>query len=293
MAIAPAAPSTRFALDASGLEDLKRKSREPGGPDGQSQAIRQAAGQFEAMFMSMLLKSMRDALPQDGMLDSSSTKTFTGMYDQQIAQKLSEKGIGLADMIAKQLESRSTGPTPVAGAPRALLPERIKPAGSEGARSEGAGGAPQEFVKRMRESARLAEDATGMPAQFILGQAALESGWGKREIRSPDGSVSHNLFGIKATGNWKGATVDAVTTEYAGGVARKVTEKFRAYASYAESFADYAKLITSNPRYADTLKAGRDAGRFAQSLQRAGYATDPNYADKLTRTIAQTLRVSA
>lgn len=293
MAIAQAAPSTRFALDASGLEDLKRKSREPGGADGQSPAIRQAAGQFEAMFMSMLLKSMRDALPQDGMLDSSSTKTFTGMYDQQIAQKMSEKGIGLADMIAKQLESRSAGSAPVVGAPRAPAPDRVKPSGLEGARSEGAGGAPQEFVKRMRESARLAEDATGMPAQFILGQAALESGWGKREIRNTDGSTSHNLFGIKATGNWKGATVDAVTTEYTGGVARKVTEKFRAYASYADSFADYAKLITSNPRYADTLKVGRDAGQFAQSLQRAGYATDPNYADKLTRTIAQTVRVTA
>jgi flagellar protein FlgJ len=131
-----------------------------------------------------------------------------------------------------------------------------------------------------------------VPAQFILGQAALESGWGKREIKFADGSTSHNLFGVKATGNWKGPTVEAVTTEYVGGVARKTVEKFRAYSSYAESFADYARLIGNNPRYAATLKSA-DAAQFAQSLQKAGYATDPNYASKLTAVIQQTLRAVA
>jgi peptidoglycan hydrolase FlgJ len=292
---AASAASSRFALDARGLDDLKRKSRTGGDAEGQRQAVRQAAGQFEAVFMNLLLKSMRDALPQEGMLDSSSTKSFTSMYDQQLTQKMSEKGIGLADMIVKQLENNGATGSRARAIPAgpALTLDKLKGAATDAVRSDGAAGAPQEFVKRMWSSARAAEESTGMPAQFILGQAALESGWGRREIRQPDGSSSHNLFGIKAGASWKGATVDAVTTEYTGGVARKVTEKFRAYSSYAESFADFARLMTSSPRYAGVLKSGGDAVQFAQNMQRAGYATDPQYADKLARTIQQTLRAVA
>lgn len=296
--------SMRFALDANGLEDLKRKSRDPGSAEGQRSAVRQAAAQFEAVFMNLLMKSMRDALPQDGALDSNSVKSFTSMYDQQLTQKMSEKGIGLADMIVKQLENNAASAprqAAVSGMPAMTL-EKLKAASAEAGRGgagagagtgAGASAAPREFVKRMWDSARSAEASTGMPAQFILGQAALESGWGQREIRQPDGSSSHNLFGIKAGASWKGATVDAVTTEYSGGVARKVTEKFRAYASYAESFADYARLISTSPRYAGALQSGGDAVQFAQSMQRAGYATDPHYADKLARTIQQTVRAVA
>jgi flagellar protein FlgJ len=284
-----------FALDPAGLEQLKRKSREAGTEAGQGKALRQAAGQFEAVFMNLLLKSMRESLPKDGMMESDTTRTFTGMYDAQIAQKMSEKGVGLADMIVRQVEARSGAQPSLPRAEGASTLGKIKSLTVEAARDDRSpkAGAPREFVQRMWDSARSAEQSTGMPAQFILGQAALESGWGRREIRNPDGSSSHNLFGIKAGANWKGPTVDAVTTEYTGGVPRKVTEKFRAYASYAESFADYAKLITNNPRYAGTLTAGADAGRFARSLQNAGYATDPNYAAKLTRVIEQTVRATA
>ena len=289
-------PAGSFALDPSGLEQLKRKSREASAEGGQGKALRQAAGQFEAVFMNMLLKSMRESLPKDGAIDSDTTRTFTGMYDAQIAQKMAEKGVGLADMIVRQVEARSA---PQPGAPRTPagpVIDKLKAVTSEAARDNQPtrSGAPREFVERMWESARSAENATGMPAQFILGQAALESGWGRREIRHADGSTSHNLFGIKAGSNWKGPTAEALTTEYStGGVARKVTEKFRAYGSYAESFADYARLITNNPRYAATRNAGPDAARFARSLQEAGYATDPNYATKLTRVIGQTLRAAA
>ncbi len=284
-----------FALDPAGLEQLKRKSREAGTEGGQGKALRQAAGQFEAVFMNLLLKSMRESLPKEGVMDSETTRTFTGMYDAQIAQKMSEKGVGLADMIVKQVEARSGSQPGVPRTEGSSTLSKIKSLTSEAVREERApkSGAPREFVQRMWDSARSAEQATGMPAQFILGQAALESGWGRREIRNPDGSASHNLFGIKAGSNWKGPTVNAVTTEYTGGVARKVTEKFRAYSSYAESFADYARLITNNPRYAATLNAGPDASRFARSLQSAGYATDPNYASKLTRVIEQTVRATA
>lgn len=136
-----------------------------------------------------------------------------------------------------------------------------------------------------------ASQTTGVPARFMLGQAALESGWGKREIRAADGTPSHNLFGIKAGSNWKGPVVETVTTEYVNGVAQKSVEKFRAYASYADAFRDYANLLSSNPRYAGVMAQaaqGMNAEGFAQGLQRAGYATDPNYADKLSRIIKTT-----
>jgi flagellar protein FlgJ len=121
----------------------------------------------------------------------------------------------------------------------------------------------------------------------MLGQAALESGWGKHEIKALDGSTSHNVFGIKASGNWKGRTVEAMTTEYVNGVAYQKVEKFRAYDSYSDAFKDYAKLIRDNPRYQSVLQNGGDASQFAHALQKAGYATDPQYAQKLTKVIQQ------
>jgi len=294
--------SSSFALDTNGLEALKRKARDVGG-EGQKQALKQAAGQFEAVFMNMLLKSMRDSLPKDGMLDSDTTRTYTSMFDQQLAQKLSDKGVGLADMIVKQVSKQTIDPASLklgAMSTQSTL-DKLKSATAAATASGGASngpaaplsGAPKDFVQARWADAQAAAQSTGVPAQFILGQAALESGWGKRDIKFADGSTSYNLFGIKASPNWKGATVDAATTEYVGGVARKVTEKFRAYSSYAESFADYAKLLTSNPRYAGTLKGGNDAASFASNLQQAGYATDPNYARKLTSVIQQTLRAVA
>jgi flagellar protein FlgJ len=144
----------------------------------------------------------------------------------------------------------------------------------------------REFVARIAQHAHSAEQATGVPAKFMIGQAALESGWGKHEIKDSSGQPAFNLFGIKATGKWNGPTVDVTTTEFINGVATKVVEKFRAYASYAEGFADYAKVIADNPRYANVIKTARQGIEyFAQGLQRAGYATDPAYAAKLTRVI--------
>ena len=148
-----------------------------------------------------------------------------------------------------------------------------------------------DFQTRLMPYAQQASDATGIPAVFMLGQAALDSSWGRKEIRSADGAQSFNLFGVKAGGNWKGAVVETVTTEYVNGTARKSTEKFRAYSSYAEAFHDYANLLRSNPRYADLVSQaaqGLDADAFAQGLQRAGYATDPRYAEKLGRIIRTT-----
>jgi len=125
----------------------------------------------------------------------------------------------------------------------------------------------------------------------MIAQSALETGWGKREIVASDGTPSNNLFGIKAGAHWKGPVAEVLTTEYVNGKAQKVVQKFRAYASTAESFADYARLIKDSPRYQGVVAAGADAKGFAQGLQRAGYATDPAYADKLARVINTTLRL--
>ncbi len=166
-------------------------------------------------------------------------------------------------------------------------------AGSTGSAPANAGklSASQQFIARHHEAARAAEQATGIAASNILGQAALESGWGKHEIRMKDGSPSHNLFGIKATADWKGKVAEVTTTEYIGGVARRVTAKFRAYESYEAAFKDHARLLSQSPRYSQTVAQADTAQGYARGLQKAGYATDPAYADKLTRVINTTLRL--
>ncbi len=190
-----------------------------------------------------------------------------------------------------------------------------------------------DFVQRNTAAARAAEVQTGIPASFMVAQAAHESGWGQRDIRNADGSSSNNLFGIKAGANWTGPVAEVMTTEYVGGKAHKVMAKFRSYESADASFRDYARLMKESPRYAGVVAgvaagvsagvaagvaADRTAGaapqstegfqltayhprsaatseanasRFARGLQAAGYATDPAYADKLSRVINTTLRL--
>ena len=155
-----------------------------------------------------------------------------------------------------------------------------------------AGAGPRAFVEKVWPQAVEASKATGIPARFLVAQAALETGWGKYELKNADGSASHNLFNIKAGKSWNGATVNTSTTEYVGGSATRENARFRAYGSYAESFRDYARLIGSNPRYAAVVGQS-DATAFARGLQSAGYATDPQYADKLARIInGNTLRTA-
>lgn len=300
------ASKPQASIDGTNLNDLKRLARE----DPRA-AVKSAAKQFEAVFMQMLLKSMRDTEMKSGMLDSSSTEMYNSMFDSQLTQNLSKgKGLGLADMLEKQMLRQMDAIKPgQAKANEQALPflqpnqstlDRIRKASQEakqvtdGDVSNATG--PKQFVQKLWTDAKSAEHVSGIPAQFMLGQAALESGWGKREIKMADGSTSHNLFGIKASGNWQGKVAESVTTEYVNGVAKKSVERFRAYDSYAEAFQDYAKLVGNNPRYAGVMRSinqGADPQSFAASLQRAGYATDPNYADKLGKTIATTLRVVA
>ena len=250
-------------------------------------AIRIAAKQFEALFMQQLMKSMREATMASGMLDNAGTQMGTEMLDTQFANQMSGMRGGLSDVIMRQLERQMSG-TP---APQAVPAAAPAGAAAPNAARENLSSNQADFVRAHTSAARAAEAQTGIPATFMVAQAAHESGWGKHEILNADGSSAFNLFGIKAGAGWKGATTSITTTEVVDGQARKVVARFRAYANHAESFKDYAQLMKHNPRYASVVAAGNNADGFAQGLQRAGYATDPAYADKLTRVINTTLRL--
>jgi flagellar protein FlgJ len=242
--------------------------------------------------MNMMLKSMREATPQDGMMDSEQTKMFTGMLDQQLAQSMSTRGIGLADMMVKQLSHNGapgahTPPQSVLSTLQSVQSPSVNASPAKGLPSAFNVSTQQDFVNRMLPHAMQASAATGVPPQLMLGQAALESGWGKREIPMADGSNSFNLFGIKAGASWHGKVAEVMTTEYKNGVASKQVEKFRAYSSYDEAFKDYAGMMSSNPRYANVLQPGNSPTEMAQALQKSGYATDPKYAEKLVSVMKQ------
>lgn len=273
-----------LAMESRDLDGLRAQARQA--PD---KALDKVAKQFEAVFMNMLMKSMRDATPQEGMFDNEETKMFTSMLDQQMAQNVGgSRGIGLAEMMVKQLGKHVNAPETKSGeqvvSAAAVAKASAKSAAVPSAYNESV---QQDFVKRMLPHALEASRDTGLPAHQMIGQAALESGWGRREIRMADGTSSHNLFGIKAGAEWKGKVAEVTTTEYHNGVASKSKEKFRAYDSYADSFRDYAKVLSDNPRYAKVLEQGESVQGFARALQNAGYATDPKYADKLTRVIGK------
>jgi len=319
--------TSRLAADIRQTDDLRLKLKQ-----SPREGLKQVAQQFESLFLNMMLKSMRDTVPQDGLFDSDQSRFYTTMLDQQMAQKLSTSGqLGFAKLIEQQMGrflppegegsaaagngATGDGITEGVSAPvsssassevlrQALLQARQQVAAQRAAVSrtsanpavavedaaavsgdKGQVGVPgsKEFVNRLWPHAVEASQATGVPAQFLVAHAALETGWGKSEIRRADGSASYNLFGVKAGKNWQGASVEATTTEYVGGVAQTAKEKFRAYGSYAEAFRDYANLL-QRPRFAGAL-GQQDGTEFARSLQQAGYATDPMYADKLSRII--------
>ena len=267
----PGTDISSLAIDSQSLDKLRLQAKHT--PD---QAIKAAAKQFESVFLNMMLKSMRDATPQDGVFDSEQTKMFTGMLDQQLAQSMASRGIGLADVMVKQLSHNQPA--------SASAPAAASPAATKAVPSAYKADVQRSFIDKLRVPAEQASLSTGIPAHLILGQAALESGWGKREIKMADGSDSHNLFGIKAGRDWKGKVAEVTTTEYHNGVASQQVERFRAYGSYAESFQDYASLLSNNPRY-NGVVGQADAKAFAQGLQQAGYATDPQYATKLAGVI--------
>lgn len=296
----------KLAIDASGLNNLKQAAKE-----NSPEAIKGVAKQFEAIFMNMMLKSMREATPQDSPMDNEQSRTFTSMLDQQLSSSLASKGLGLAEVLTRQLskvsgavtngiEQAVSGDSATASGDASFnnfIPSLLKSTGHKTTANEvkpatvnshsvsPLSNSSADFQKRMSQHAEEASRATGMPAHLMLGQAALESGWGKREIKAQDGTSSHNLFGIKATGDWKGKVTETTTTEYVHGIKQKRVEKFRAYDSYADSFKDFANLIQNNPRYKQVMANLHSVSNYAQAMQKSGYATDPNYATKLASVI--------
>lgn len=284
MAVAPNA----LVTDPRALDSLK--SRAASDPRG---AAREAAKAFETLFMQELLKSMRASTLPSGMLEGEGTKLGTEMLDQQLATRLSGMPGGLSEVIARQLERQmGLAPGPIPRTARAN-PEAapIKAAGDATAAVRVPQTAAAGFVAQHTATAQRVAARSGIPAAFMVSQAALETGWGRKEILHANGSTSFNLFGIKAGPNWKGPVAEVWTTEYVNGQPQRVKAQFRAYSSYEESFADYAQLIQDSPRYAGVMRNRGDANAFAANLQKAGYATDPDYADKLGRVINTTLRL--
>ncbi|WP_342321101.1 flagellar assembly peptidoglycan hydrolase FlgJ [Kosakonia sp. BYX6] len=291
---------TSAAWDAQSLNDLKSKA----GQDP-SANLRPVARQVEGMFVQMMLKSMREALPKDGIFSSDSTRLYTSMYDQQIAQQMTAgKGLGLADMMVKQMAGDQAPVDPadqmqqvpmkfpletVTTYQNQALTQLVRkaiPKVPDENSDEPLTGDSKDFLAQLSLPARLASQQSGVPHHLILAQAALESGWGQRQIPRENGEPSFNIFGVKATSDWKGPTTEITTTEYENGEAVKVKAKFRVYSSYLEALSDYVGMLTRNKRYAAVTSAAT-AEQGAQALQNAGYATDPHYARKLTSMIQQ------
>jgi peptidoglycan hydrolase FlgJ len=282
-----------LAADSKSLNNLKALA----GKDSKA-AIKETARQFEALFMRELLKSMRDATMKSGLMDSEQGDFATDMLDQQYAQQMVGLPRGLGAMIERQLSQQiapngagAGGGTPSASAwsgreARSTVDAVAAQARAVGNSNAGSGNASAAtFVSQHNAAAQQVARESGIPAAFMLGQAAHETGWGRSHIQGADGSNSFNLFGIKAGPGWNGKVAEITTTEYIGGQPRKVVAKFRAYDSYADSFRDYARLIGNNPRYAKVMDNLHSPQSFAANLQQAGYATDPQYASKLSRVI--------
>jgi peptidoglycan hydrolase FlgJ len=288
----PAQQSLDTWTDLSGFNSLRSVANKD-----QKAALPQVARQFEAIFTQMMLKSMRQASFGDSLFDSQQSKAYRDLFDKQLALSLSGKGsgIGIADMLVRQLGGKPVPPTDagVAGAPAAgsTVPVWMRSA-LHGAASAARAAVPAvaaavpddpvAFVRAVAPYARAAAHKLGVSVRAVLAQAALETGWGKHTPTVADGASSHNLFGIKGGGSWQGSRANVPTLEYENGVAVRRQASFRAYASPAESFADYARLLGDNPRYAGVTGHGDDVAGFAHALVDAGYATDPAYARKIT-----------
>jgi flagellar protein FlgJ len=305
--------SRALAADPAGLHGLRQQARA-----GDTQGLEAAARAFEAMLVGQMLKQMRSASLGGGLLDSTQSEMYRDMRDQEFARVLSEgSGLGLRDLIMRQLgrgsatsaqapdpselqlprrnpwlrplhNAAATRENPAAAAAKTDEPGAARPRFAAAAASEAPPlnpgdwppATPEDFLRVLRPQAEAAAAKLGFDPNVLLAQSALETGWGKRIPRHADGRSSYNLFGIKAHGGWKGDQVAVGTLEYRNGVARREQARFRAYPSPAESFQDYVAFLHRNPRYRDAL-ASPNSREFVRGLQRAGYATDPNYANKI------------
>jgi peptidoglycan hydrolase FlgJ len=284
---------TPAVTDLGALASLRASARA-----NDPESVRKAAQQFEALFTQQLLKSARAANLGDDVLGGGQTEFYQDLFDQQMALHLSTgKGIGLAEVLVRQMigtqANAATAGTvtgrdftdyrPVTALAQSLAESRRARMAADAAPAAAAGGDARRFVDQILPHAERAARTLGVPAEAIVAQAALETGWGRHVPRHADGTPSYNFFGIKADASWNGARLTKSTHEHLGGRMQAVSAAFRSYSSIGEAFDDYARFLQSNPRYADALRQGADGAAFARGLQEAGYATDPAYAAKLLK----------
>jgi peptidoglycan hydrolase FlgJ len=259
--------------DVTGLEALKRDPNSP-------QAINAVAQQVEALFLQMMLKSMRDASAADA-TDSNEMGMYQDMFDKQVALSISQHAdLGIGRLLKRQLEGRAVGANALklgSGETTAVPPSSPPTAAIAHT--------PAEFVNRTMPAIRRAASALGVDPSAMLAQAALETGWGQRMPRTADGSLSNNMFGIKAGDEWTGPKATADTMEVVNGVAVQRRTSFRAYGSIEESVNDFASLLKTSPRYRDVIATGANAAGYVESMGKSGYATDPDYGNKLNQIL--------
>jgi flagellar protein FlgJ len=271
----PAASEKDPRVDANDFKQFAAMRR--GAVANDPATLRAAAKQFESLFTKMMLQSMRNASMGDPLFGSDQGDMYQDMADDQLAVQLSQgKGLGLADMLIRQLSGGAGGGTP---ATHSLS----GPATGADAAAVATPDEREKFISGLLPHAEAAARELGVDPRNLIAQAALETGWG----RSQPGGDSHNLFGIKAGASWNGESVQANTQEFDSGVAARVDANFRAYGSPRESVEDYVRLIRDNPRYAGAMNTGSDVQAFANALQRGGYATDPDYARKLEAVVTE------
>jgi peptidoglycan hydrolase FlgJ len=247
--------------DINGLAALKRDPNSP-------QAMKAVAEQVEAMFLQMMLKSMRDASASDDP-DGNEMGMYQDMFDKQVALTISQHAdLGIGRLLKRQ----------ISGKPEPVLPKSAAEAGSIAA-------TPAEFIHRMMPSIKTAAASLGVDPKGLLAQAALESGWGRRMPRNADGSPSYNMFGIKAGDSWTGPKAIADSMEVTNGVAAPKRTAFRSYGSIEESVNDFAALLQNSPRYKDALAVGGNAQAYVARIGSSGYATDPDYGNKLNEIL--------
>jgi len=272
------APLTSVVTDFSQYTGLRAAARTQ-----DPVALEKTAKQFEALLLQQMLKSMRAACSGDELLGGEQTQFYTEMFDQQLSATLAGgKGIGIAELMVKQLQMSQALSAPEQPP---LVPPSPEGSGKteESAATDFRPKTPQQFIDAVLPHAEKAARELGIPARVLVAQAALETGWGKHQIRHADGSSAFNLFGIKADKSWAGERVRTLTHEYDNGRLEKQAAKFRAYGSIEAAFDDYVQFLKANPRYSQALQHGGNAQRFATGLQQAGYATDPGYAQKILR----------
>ncbi|KJZ45174.1 flagellar assembly peptidoglycan hydrolase FlgJ [Pseudomonas fluorescens] len=237
-----------------------------------------------------LINQRRLALPPKladrllaGLVPSASTTAATAATAQNNIQMPQNTKTGAGplyngDWLASQTDATSSGRLQVYGRAMAQIP--LAPA-------KKAFSSADEFVNTMLPMAKEAAERIGVDPRYLVAQAALETGWGKSVMRAQDGSSSHNLFGIKAGSSWKGDSARAITSEFRNGEMVKETAQFRSYDSYKDSFHDLVTLLQTNNRYQDVVKSADNPEQFVRELQKAGYATDPDYASKISQIAKQ------